>query len=348
MLDYLYSLAKDKKNDFLSNLIKKLLYLLSLLYELIIRIIRNFKIKRAYRFRCKLISVGNIVLGGTGKTPLVEYIANFLKKEGRKIVILSRGYAQRQNLTDEIDMLKKNLVDIPIIVDRDRVRAIKKAIRDDKVDTVILDDGFQQWQIKKDLEIVTIDANDPFGNGKLIPRGTLREPLDGLKRAQIIVLTKTNLINPIKQKETLRDLKIFLKKINPSLSIFEAEYIPLGFYKLDEGNPIDFSFFKDKKIILFSGIADPCSFKSLILNMGLNIEKHMVFRDHHFYRKMDIEKIKAEGKRNNTHIFITTQKDAVKLKGFDLSDMEIYVLRITLKINEEENFFKRILSIYNS
>jgi tetraacyldisaccharide 4'-kinase len=342
MLAYLYSLAKDKKNDFLSNLIKKLLYLLSLLYELIIRLIRNFKIKRAYRFSCKLISVGNIVLGGTGKTPLVEYLANFLKREGKKIAILSRGYAQGQNLNDEPKMLKDNLKDIPIIVDKDRLRAIQRAIRDYKVDTVILDDGFQQWQIKKDLEIVTIDVTNPFGNGKLIPRGILREPLDGLKRAQIIVLTKTNL-NP----DTL-DLKVFLEGINPYFFIFEAEYLPLGFYRLNQRELISFSFFKDKKVILFSGIAEPDSFEELILNMDIAVKEHIVFPDHHFYRKIDIEKIKAEGKRNNTNIFITTQKDAVRLKDFALSDMEIYVLKITLKINEEENFFKRILSIYNS
>jgi len=279
---------------------------------------------------------------------LVEYLANFLKREGKQIAILSRGYAQGQNLNDEPEMLKDNLKDIPIIVDKDRVRAIQRAIRDYKVDTVILDDGFQQWRIKKDLEIVTIDVTNPFGNGKLIPRGILREPLDGLKRAQIIVLTKTNLINPIKQKETLRDLKIFFKKINPSFSIFEAEYIPLGFYKLNQKELISSSFFKDKKVILFSGIAEPDYFKELILNMDIAVKEHIVFPDHHFYRKIDLEKIKAEGKRNNTSIFITTQKDAVRLKDFDFLDMEIYVLKITLKINEEENFFKRILSIYNS
>jgi len=340
MLNYLYSLARDKRNDLFSNLIKKILYLLSLFYELIIRWLRNYKIKRSYKFSCKVISVGNIVLGGTGKTPLVEYIALFLKKEKKRIAVLCRGFSARQNLTDEVEMLKKNLVDIPVISNRNRLKAIQDI--QDKVDTVILDDGFQQWQIKKDLEIVTVDVADPFGNGRLIPRGILREPLDGLKRAQIIVLTKTN-FNP----DTL-DLRVFLERINPSVSFFEAEYLPLGFYKLGEEKFSSISFFKDKNVILFSGIADPFSFKNLILNMEIKVKEHIVFPDHYFYRKVDIERIKDIGKKNSTHIFITTQKDALRLKGFDFSGMEIYFLKIILRINEEEKFHKRILSLYNS
>ncbi|MCX7661503.1 MAG: tetraacyldisaccharide 4'-kinase [Candidatus Omnitrophica bacterium] len=340
MFNYIYSIALDKRNDFFSNLIKPLLFLLSLFYGLVIRILRYIGLKKKYRFSCMVISVGNIVLGGTGKTPLVEYIASFLKKEGKIVAILSRGYAKGQNLMDEPRMLERKL-NIPIIVDKNRIRAIHKAIRYYKIDTAILDDGFQQWQIKKDLEIVTIDARNPFGNNKLIPRGILREPLDGLSRADVIVLTKTNL-NP-----DILDLKVFLKEINPKVHIFEAEYVPLGFYKIGRKELLDTSFLVHRKVILFSGIAEPDSFKDMILNLKIHIEEELRFPDHYCYSTKDIERLKSISKIKGINLFITTEKDVTKLIRFDLSDIEIFVLSICLKIKDEAIFLKRVLSLYN-
>ncbi|MCM8791795.1 MAG: tetraacyldisaccharide 4'-kinase [Candidatus Omnitrophica bacterium] len=341
MFNYIYSLALDKRNDIFSKLIKSLLFFLSLFYTVIIRFIRYINLKKKYRFSCKVISVGNIVLGGTGKTVLVEYIASFLKKQKRQVAILSRGYAKGQNLTDEPNMLRQKL-DIPVIVDKDRKRGISKAIEDYKIDTAIIDDGFQQWQIKKDLEILTLDARNPFGNGRLIPRGILRESLDGLKRAEVVVLTKTNL-NP-----HVLDLKIFLKEINPKIHIFEADYLPVGFYKIGEKELVDSSFFMQKRVILLSGIADPNFFKDIILSLGIEVEAEIRFPDHYCYKRKDIESIRYISKTKKTNLFVTTEKDAVKIANFDLSGIDIFALRISLKIKDEEVFHERISSIYNS
>ncbi|MCM8757533.1 MAG: tetraacyldisaccharide 4'-kinase, partial [Candidatus Omnitrophica bacterium] len=328
-------------NDLFSNIVKIFLYLLSLFYGLILRIIRNLKLKRAYRFNCKIIGVGNITLGGTGKTLLVEYISKFLKEKGRSTAIIRRGYAKGQNLKDEADMLKAILKDTPIIVNKDRIEAIKEVLTQYAPDTVILDDSFQQWQIEKDLEIVTVDATNPFGNGYLLPRGILREPLDGLKRADLVVLTKTNL-NP----DTL-DLKVFIERINPKASVFEASYSVLGFYKLKENNLISPSYLSNKRVILFSGIADPFSFKNMILNLGIEVVKEISFPDHHLYKEKDIEEIKKASQEKTTNIFITTEKDAVKLKDFEFEDLEVFILKVEIKIRDEELFHKRLLSIYN-
>lgn len=341
MISYLYKLATDKKNDSFSNIVKIFLYILSLFYGLIVRIIRNFKLKRAYRFNCKIIGVGNIVLGGTGKTLLVEYISKFLKEKGKSIAIISRGYAKGQNLKDEPAMLKNVLKDTPVIIKKDRKEAIKEALTQFRVDTIILDDAFQQWQIKKDLELVTIDATNPFGNGHLIPRGIMRESLDGLKRADLVIITKTNL-NP-----DILDIKIFIENINPKAPIFEAPYSVLGFYKLKENNLISPSSFLNKKAIIFCGIADPVSFKIMILNLGIKVIKEFFFPDHYLYKEKDIEMIKKASKEKATDLLITTEKDAVKLKDFEFKDLEVFILKIGIKIKDETLFHKRLLSIYN-
>jgi tetraacyldisaccharide 4'-kinase len=237
--EYLYSLATDKEKGLVAGVIKLFLFALSLVYGLFLRIIIFFRRRRLYRLGCKVISVGNITLGGTGKTTLVEYIACYLKEQGYKVAILTRGYKRKdtrhktqdtryEEMGDEAYMLVKKLTDIPVVVGADRVKAAKKAIRDYSANALILDDGFQQWHIHKDLEIVAINAQNPFGNKRIIPRGILREPLGNLGRADIFMLTKTN-FNP-----DIEALKLFLKSLNPSARVFESRHEPVTFFDLNQ------------------------------------------------------------------------------------------------------------------
>jgi len=178
---YLYNLATDRTCGFAQDLIKACLFVLSGIYGLIIKTLLFFSGLNSVRLNCKVISVGNITLGGTGKTSLVALIAECLRAQGHKVAILTRGYKKPlgnidresksyQSMGDEPYMLSLKLKDIPVIVDKDRLRSAGRAIKEFARDTVILDDGFQQWRIAKDLDVVTLDAINPWGNQMLIPQ----------------------------------------------------------------------------------------------------------------------------------------------------------------------------------
>jgi len=357
MKEYLYNLATDKYGGLIPGIIKAFLFILSCIYGLVIKILILFYRLKPRRLNCKVISVGNITSGGTGKTSLVEYIARYLKEQGRKVAILSRGYkriaysapvlecSSYEAMGDEPYMLSRNLGDIPVIVDADRIRAAKQAIKDYHVDTVILDDGFQQWRIIKDLEIVTVDATDHFGNQRMIPRGILREPLSSLKRADVFVLTKTN-INP-----DIQDIKDFLNSINPSAVIFESLHQPVVFYKID--NPqgvLDVDTLKKETVALFSGIAEPDSFENLIQSLGIRVGLTFKFSDHYQYKQKDLDRIIKESQEKNINTIITTEKDAVRLYRLPLtmlSSLQFLVLKIELKLKDEQEFHSRLLKLYS-
>ncbi len=354
--DYLYLLATDRKKGFVAGIFKILLFILSLIYGLAVRILSFIYGIKPCRLNCKVISIGNITLGGTGKTSLVEMLAMRLKQEGHRAAVLTRGYKRRitsyelpvtsyESMGDEPYMLSRNLGNVPVIVDGDRIRAAKIAMRDYRVDTVILDDGFQQWRMNKDLDIVTIDAANPFGNLRLLPRGILREPLSSLRRAQIFVLTKVNL-----KADNNRDTAKLLNKVNPQALIVEAIHKPVGFYKLGQSrdNLLNPDEFQAKPAGLVCGIADPESFEKLISNSGINIVSSFRFPDHHFYTKEDVDKIADDAKGKGINIIITTEKDSVRLKGLQVTgyELRVFVLRIELEVLENEVFIKRIHSLY--
>lgn len=331
--------------------------MLSIIYSLIIRVFSSICLFRPYSLNCKVVSVGNITLGGTGKTTLVEFIAEYLRDKGYRVAILSRGYKRKvpqrprvpvpsyENMGDEPYMLKMNLGDIPVIVDADRIRAGKKAIFEYKADTVILDDGFQQWKIKKDLEIVAVNSVSGFGNKYMLPAGVLREPLSALARADIFVLTKSNL-----NSDTI-SIRNILKRINPQAMIIESMHEPQGFYRLgEEKNILGPDALKDKTVTLFCGIGDPDSFEEIIVGLGIKVRKFIKFPDHHKYSDKDLEDIIAGSQNKNIGALITTAKDAVRINKIGVSGykLPIYVLRVKLKIKEdEEKFCNRLLGLYS-
>jgi tetraacyldisaccharide 4'-kinase len=303
-----------------------------------------------------VLSVGNITLGGTGKTILVEFIAKYLRQNGHNVAILTRGYKRKtsnfklqtsnyETMGDEPYMLFKKLGDTPIIVEADRIRGAKKAIKEHCADTVILDDGFQQWRIFKDLEIVAIDTTNPFGNRHMIPRGILREPLSSLKRADIFMLTKTNLNNKI------ADLKFILNRLNPKATIIESSHEPIGFYYYGRPDELfNINALKGKTVSLFSGIGDPDSFENLIKSLGINIGLSLIFNDHHSYTQEDLDKIIRGSKERGIDTVITTEKDVVRLYELRVTSYElrILILRIELKVAKNEDEFRnRLLKLYS-
>jgi tetraacyldisaccharide 4'-kinase len=301
------------------------------------------------RLGAKVISVGNITLGGTGKTTLVEYLSAKLGLAGHKIAVLSRGYKRNctksglQGMGDEPAMLARKLPGAQVIVDKNRIRSAQTAIRDYACDTLILDDGLQQWKIFKDLEIVTLDAGNPFGNYRMLPAGFLREPLSALKRADIFVLTQTRI------GQNLEGLTDKLKRINPRALIVESRHEPKGVSRLNQADELlSLQLLKAKAVAVFSGIGNPEGFENCVSELGIKVAKSFRFADHYEYTQADILRIIQEAKANNLEAVITTQKDAVKVRELGIKGDEIFVLEIKLNITKNETEFdRRLLKLYS-
>ncbi|HNW39029.1 MAG TPA: tetraacyldisaccharide 4'-kinase [Candidatus Omnitrophota bacterium] len=347
--EYLYDLVTGKISGPGAMFLRGCLFILSLVYGLAVVILSGFYRIKPARLGSKVISVGNITLGGTGKTTLVEYICAKLISAGHKVAVLSRGYKRVSGkqgacrLGDEPAMLQKKLPQVAVVVDKNRIKAAKSAMRDHGSDTLVLDDGLQQWKIHKDLEIVTINAGDPFGNGYLLPAGFLREPLWALKRADILVLTQ------ISRGHNLEGLEARLKRINPRALIVESRHEPVGVSRLDQADELlDPGFLRNKPVAIFSGIGNSEGFGNCVEELGIKVGKFFKFADHYDYTQSDILWIMKEAKENNLEAIITTHKDAVKIRELGVLNTGILVLEIKLNIiKNEAEFNRRLLKLYS-
>jgi tetraacyldisaccharide 4'-kinase len=302
---------------------------------------------KQYRLDCKVISVGNITLGGTGKTPLVEAISKYLAEKGVKIAILTRGYKKelsKKGKSDEASMLSENLPGVPILVGRNRIKNAQRAIKDYKVEAVLLDDGFQQWRIKKDWEIVTIDSTNPFGNKNLIPRGILREPLSSLARADMFVATKTDF-----GLDNLAKIKFLLSQIKPEYCLVETVHNPTKLIRAEDKKEINISELVNRKICLLASIADPVTFENTILKLGLTPSLRFYYLDHYQYKEADLERTIQACAENKINTIITTEKDLPRINEIKLNfpdGISLYVLRIGIKFTKNEKlFFERLFSV---
>ena len=361
MKKYLFQVASDKKNDLLSNILKIILFVLSKLYGAVIYLLKLLykkNIIKSYKIPCILISVGNITLGGTGKTPFEELIAGYLIKKEKNVVILTRGYGAKTkivgssgedllNISDEAFILRKNL-NIPVLEGKDRVNSARLAISKFQANTIILDDAFQHWRIKRDLDIVVINGANPFGNKKLIPRGILRENLDSLKRAGVILLNKVDYACNVE------DTAGVLRRINPKALIIKSVYKQIGFNSLfNAEKQYSLDFIRDKRICVVCGIGDPDYFEKKLKDLAAKIMLAYQFEDHYQFKEKDLVDIMAECNKEDIDKIIITQKDAAKLVSFNpelfKDGPEVLILRIAMEIAEgKDELFKRLDSLYIS
>jgi tetraacyldisaccharide 4'-kinase len=234
--------------------------------------------------------------------------------------------------------MAKTLKGIPVVIGKNRFSAGEKALQQFEVAGLLLDDGFQHVQLHRDLNILLIDSNIGFGDRHLLPRGILREPLNQLRRADLILLTK------MENTDKPHALEAELCEIHPSLPIFHSHYEPLGLVGPKEERE-DLHSIQGKRILALSGIANPDSFSALLKKCGMQVIKEKVLPDHHHYTDEDIRFIENEGK--NVDWIVTTEKDMVKLSRFTIDRLPIRALRIEMRIWEEEEFFQRVMDIFS-
>ena len=312
---------------------------------------------------CLVVVVGNLTVGGTGKTPVVEKFARALHDRGRRVAILSRGYKSKappfwkkwwrrftqaaeppprivsdgqrvlldsEQAGDEPFMLARNLPGVIVLVDKNRVKAGAYAIKKFGCDTLILDDGFQYLPLKGRLNLLLVDKTNPFGNGHLLPRGILREPVKHLRRASYVFLTKSN-------GERDAELEATIEKYNPGVDIIECAHRPL--YLRRFGTPIEapgarepLEWLKGRRVLAFSGIATPESFEKFLRDLGALIVARERFLDHYRYANEDFAALFAMAQAEGAECLITTEKDAVRIPEDYVCPLPLYYLRLEIDI----------------
>lgn len=334
--------------------------LFELLYYLGCSAKKYYAFKHQKKLPYKVISIGNITVGGTGKTPATIALAKEAKKRGFNPIILTRGYRGKakgpcfvqetknqaswlgyQEFGDEPVLMLHKLKDIPIVKCADRYKggifALEKLQPKPNSKIIfMLDDGFQHWKLFRDKDILLIDAANPFGNRMLLPAGSLREPIKEIKRADVIVFTKTENLAENNKQHLIDEIRTY----NQNAKIFLSTHNAAGFINL-AGKTISNDKVKGKKLFAFCGIANPDSFKKTILSLGANLADVMSFRDHYSYKQQDIEKIIKRAAENKADWVVTTEKDMVKLKHLSLPEN---LIALSIEFAVDEGFYDEVLS----
>jgi len=355
-------IQEEKKTLSFYSIIKLFFYIFSIFYGLGYHLrlfLYHSGVIKPQKLNAKVISIGNITLGGTGKTPLVIYLSQKIKERKLKVSILTRGYKRKKKeltelveenknripwaeVGDEPYLLASRLSDVPVIVSKDRRTAGAYAEKKYQSDVLILDDGFQYWKLYRDLDIVVIDSMNPFGNLKLFPAGILREPLSSLKRADILVLTKADQIS---NKQNLIQV---LRAYNQAAPLVESTYKINSIERCFDHSAMEEKKLEGKKCLAFSGIGNPISFEQSLQLLKVEVLKHHKFPDHFFYQKRDLLNLEKEAQQLGVDFMITTEKDSVRIPMIKDLEIPIYIFKIDLVITEgEEIFWKKIEGILN-
>ena len=297
----------ESRNNILAILLKPI----SLLFYFITILRKSFISPK--KFKIPIICVGNIYVGGTGKTPVSIMIANILKTNNKNPAIIKKYYKDHE---DEHKLI--NNITNSLILNKNRVAAIEKAEREN-FDVGILDDGFQDHTIKKTLNIICFNNRQLIGNGLVFPAGPLRERLSSLERAQIVIING--------EKNKIFEEKIL--NISKNIKIFYSEYLPINIEQ-----------FKNKKLFAFAGIGNPNNFFELLSKYNLNVQKKISFPDHYEINKKEIKQITEEAVNNNLDL-ITTEKDFYRVKDYGFKDLRY--LKVDLKIEEKNKFITEVL-----
>lgn len=351
----------DRRDDLRAQLFGGFLKTLSLLFTLIVKVRRRlykWKILKNQPLGCLVVVVGNLTVGGTGKTPVVEIFARNLAQRGRKVAILSRGYKSRkepawkrfwrlishqedpppkivsdgervlldsEEAGDEPYMLAKNLPGVIVLCDPNRVKAGFFAVKNLGVDTLVLDDGYQYFPLKGRLNLLLIDKGNPFGNYSLLPRGILREPISHMDRASYIFLTKSD-------GEPDPEIVEAIRTHHPKVEIIECAHKPQYLEDIKTGERLELDVLRGAQIGVFSGIATPENFETSLLSHGAKLELRRRFLDHHRFTRQELEDISLQARRRRLPMVVTTEKDAVRIPADFNPAVPFYYLRLEIEI----------------
>lgn len=370
------SIIKGETKGIFPDVIRNVLKGLSIVYGKVM-IKRNAMYEanqstKTYNAKIPTISVGNITAGGTGKTPMVQYICRTLLAQGCRPAVLTRGYKGKSSKEsaivsdgthiymdpassgDEPYLLAKSLPQCAVIVGRSRVASAKLGLATIKPDVFVLDDGFQHRQLGRNLDILLIDATNPFGYGYVLPRGILREPLEGLKRASIFILTKANLVS----EQTIEDIKLTLTHWAPQTKIVECTHKPMKPIRLrDWGSSLTHeevtnscTLSRGTPVLAVSAIGNPKAYTETIKEAGYVVGDEISFGDHYGFTVKDIDYIVSEALKKGIQAIMITEKDAVKLlsmvnetKFLDMN-IQFYVLPIEIKFINNEDILRNLLT----
>jgi tetraacyldisaccharide 4'-kinase len=287
-----------------------------------------------------VISVGNLTLGGTGKTPLVEWIARKMRQSQVRVAIVSRGYgAEESGYNDEALELELSLPDVPHLQNPDRVSAAQVAVEELEMQLILLDDGFQHRRLQRDLDIVLLDASEPFGYEHVFPRGTLREPLAGLERADVIVLSRADMVTP-EQRDVI---KFRGRRYAPSAVWCEVEHRVATLLN-SNGHEVGIEMLKGKRVAAFCGIGNPSGFRHTLDNLCCEVVAWREFPDHHNYMRDDVAALSSWGQQAD--VIVCTRKDLVKLRVPTLGSIPLWAVKIEIGfLAGEVEFEKRIAQI---
>ena len=357
MIEFLEDVVYRRK-DPLARIVKAILIALTGVYRAAIWLyLLPFELgfRQKGRIGRPAISVGNITVGGTGKSPMVQYLCKELRRRRLKPAVLSYGYGGSlsgrfgvvsdtnairltpSSAGDEPVMLAASLPGIPVLVCKDRLVTGRTAVSEMESDVLVLDDGFQVWKLHRDLDIVLINGNDPFDNGRTLPAGRLREPLSALRRADCIVATG------IWEPEAKRDMVARVLRAAPSAPVFFARFRPAGLISVADSSEMAISAIARKKALSVCSIANPASFEQTLAGLGVNVVACERFPDHHAYTARDITAINRSTDDNSAEMIITTDKDAIKLDAHQFA-VPVYSLRIGVEIDDEKSFWDLVMS----
>ena len=367
--EYLYRLVHGDESGILADSLLGILRMFSVVYGWGV----IFKLKlytwgflKQHKLPCTVISLGNITVGGTGKTPTALRMASMIRDHGYRVVILNRGYRagwkgdvglvsdgnkMYMSVTeagDEAYLLAKSLPGVPVVIGRNRTVTGEYAVKHLKAQVIILDDGYQHWQLARDLDIVLVDTLNVFGNNYLLPRGTLREPLEHLDRAHAFLLTKADQSSD-STRDSIRDT---LQSFNQQAIVVESVHSPRYFVEIAEWykgiriSNIGMEGLKEQKVLAFSAIGNPSSFEQTLMDTGVAQVCGMRYPDHHTYTMAEMQQVMEKAVNEGVSALITTEKDAVKIPAeFIHSDrpLPLYVLTIEVCFTDGQEAFLNLV-----
>lgn len=341
--------------------LRLILYPLVPVYGCIIRI-RNWffdkLIFKPQKVNASVISVGNITVGGSGKTPLVIYLSSLLKSEGRKVGVLSRGYGRKSKgyllvsknsqILTSVDLCGDEIYQtvlecsVPAAVCENRVLGANRLIKETDIDTIVLDDAFQHRWIARNINLLICEQrfllNCSFMNQRLLPTGIMREPFDSIKRADAVIINR--------KFSKHEDIPHSLQKYFNNKKIFTAYYVSVGFVDVKKKLNYSIQDFEGQKSLVVSGVANPVSFINALKQTNVDTQNQIIFRDHKYYTLKEVQRIRKEFYSTNSHSVVTTEKDAVKLSKYskELDDIDIFYLKIKIMMDEPDLFRRFIIN----